>query len=683
MYFRRVLFFVSLVAFVSLFFISLGSKVQADDTFTVINYSDNGDNLNPISGSLRQFLTIACVRPGIQKIQFGNFPAGFLVPIQIQAPLTVANLVGQPCAASKIILEGTNIANREIFIDASSKEDIGGCSLDIKSNNVFVNNLSFGGNKKNPAICVASNAVASNITNNRIGVHFIQGGSLENASNFVGISIAGNKSIISNNVVSQNQAKGIRLLENGAENTINNNSIFGNIGLGIDLFRVNLPDGENGVTLHADGATTPNNSINLAEDVIITPLAGNNFSLSANSYAQNISNLTVEIYEVDVGDASDNLQKRDQRSYGEGKVLIQKFDNVKTSDTVQGSFVVPSFPGKLNTAYSALLTIPAKGTSEFSAVVKTGGDTNSKDPICEGEGGNGKGDGVQSPKAPTNIAAGRNSDKSVLLTFTDNSVDLAKADGFKIERAELGAAADCSSATGYNDVTATLTKNQSTPPNVSFTDGGAAANSKTLCYKVTAFRNIPDSGNHDLKTCVASSIVSLAPAAGDGNPPITNKPPVIVVNPNPTQPNDPIVIIITDNSVNETAFCIERADKSCQAAKDGDFKPNGEVVSPNPPATGGTAPYRDPTAEAGHNYCYRAKPKINGDCVASLTSNNADATKLNRDGSAVTPDSLVAEGSGGCSISSNASHFNFLSLIALLAIAPLVFIKAFRFKKVG
>lgn len=662
-----------------------------------------------------------------------------VIPDDCQSDKVV--LDGTDCTAGSFNADGScktpQLDTREIVIDGRNIP-ADRCAFEINTTKaVVIKNFTFVNLQTGAgAICINNPAANVTIINNHIGTRrmsaLVDNGLgfpaetdpliLNPLTNTNGIVINANNVKVQQNLIQNNTLAGIIVQENatnteigdgtdankntivgnkhggvvfvgsttssGKGNVLSFNSIHDNAGLGVDLVHlgvVNLKvDSTDGVTLHADNVTTLNDSVNLAEDVIIAPIiptppAGQpNYTFSANSFARNITNLTVEIYTPSNTDATDNLQKRDGRSYGEGQFFVQKILNVKTSDDITGHFSVP-FVGNPETLYSAILTIPTRGTSEFSAVVKTG-KSNIPNPVCEGQDNGGT--GVPAPNAPTGLTAGRSAtDNSVTISFSDNSTDES---GFRVERAP--GVADCSKATNYVDISSTLTPPSNTSHaglTATFVDKNAPATA--LCYRATAYRTIDgDNTKHLLNSCDSTS--SAASARDSQTPPPTNQPPVIIVYPNPTQPNDPVTGTVTDKTVDEDAFCIERADKACKDAQDGDFKqlpdPYGVVKTPNKPGTGETVPFTDPTAQPGHLYCYRAKPQINGNCVASLVSNKADAEKLKPDGSTVVPQDLVAEGSGGCSISNTASHFNFLSLIALLAIAPVALTRAFRFRKV-
>ena len=390
---------------------------QAILTFTVTTTADNGDNMNPTPGSLRQAIIQANANPGLDTIVFtilGPAPHTIVPPVPLPTitdPVTIDGIISQPDFAGTPVIElngasagaganGLNVSTNNslvkgLVINRFSGNGIvlNGTANMVKGNFIGTNatgSLALGnsldgvlisggsgntvggttpaernvlsGNRN--GVQVSGPATGNQVRGNFIGTNAAGTAGVGNSANGVlisgssGNSVGAPDSASSSNTIAFNGASGVAVVS-GTGNPILTNSIFSNGGLGIDL-------GPTGVTLNdpGDGDSGANNLQNF-------PVLNSANAAGTSTTIQGTLNSTantlfrIEFFASQVSNPS---------GFGEGQTFIPPATLVTTDASGNATFnptlPVTVAPGQIITATA---TDPGNNTSEFSKSIQVGG----------------------------------------------------------------------------------------------------------------------------------------------------------------------------------------------------------------------------------------------------------------------------------------------------------------------
>jgi CSLREA domain-containing protein len=249
--------------------------------------------------------------------------------------VSVSGLIG-----TQVLIGGSDPAARNII---SGNTNINGISLfGLGSSVQIVNNL-IGLNRSLNALGNGNHG----ITLASIGVQ-------------VGGSTPAEGNQIAYNGTQGNNYAGVLVYGGGYGNTVRNNSIYSNSGLGIDLTNSNSPRGSDGVTAndcHLDPDTGTNDLQNFP--LLFEPVqnADGTLSVSGTMDSQADQTFAIDFYASQTADPS---------NYGEGAIYLGSV-NTETDRYGQGEFVfTSSTPVSSNLAITATATDQYGSTSEFS-----------------------------------------------------------------------------------------------------------------------------------------------------------------------------------------------------------------------------------------------------------------------------------------------------------------------------
>ncbi|MDX6443533.1 MAG: trimeric autotransporter adhesin [Blastocatellia bacterium] len=155
------------------------------------------------------------------------------------------------------------------------------------------------------------------------------------------------------NVIANNTGAGVEVKGSGIGNIINQNSIYGNTGLGIDL-------GADGVTDNDPGDTTPGpNNLQNFPDITVATAGSTAVAGTLNTAVNSTSGYRIELFTNDACDTS---------THGEGKTLIGSTTTGVTDGSGNVGFTITvSTPLALNQVLTATATDVDGNTSEFSS----------------------------------------------------------------------------------------------------------------------------------------------------------------------------------------------------------------------------------------------------------------------------------------------------------------------------
>jgi hypothetical protein len=285
-----------------------------------------------------------------RNVVSGNGDEGIDVEPVATGNVIIGNYVGTDDSGSVAITNGSGGWSGGILLDGGGNR-IGG-------NAPGEGNLISGNNPYGILLHSSSNQVLGNL----IGTDATGTANLANTSD--GITVDGSNNVIggtvanADNKIAFNGEDGIEF-ENtaGTGNTISGNSIFSNIGIGIDL-------DDDGVTTNDTGPphdidTGPNNLQNYPVLTFASTGGGNTIIAGTfNSIAS--TTFTLEFFSSTVADGT---------GYGEGEVYLGS-DTVATDVSGNASFIVVlPLAVALGDVITATATDPGNNTSEFSNAV--------------------------------------------------------------------------------------------------------------------------------------------------------------------------------------------------------------------------------------------------------------------------------------------------------------------------
>ncbi|HEY3137329.1 MAG TPA: HYR domain-containing protein [Blastocatellia bacterium] len=384
-------------------------------TFTVTNTGDNG-GVNPIpfasTGTLRQAIVDANANPGADLI---NFALGGGTPsINILAPLPplaeAVTINGNTGGATRVELNGAAagagadgldlvsannsvqflVINRfsaaGIAIRPGGSSMVQGCFIGINAGgNAALPNAQGGisvgsqGNTIGGTTAQARNVISGNGGNFGVGLIGIQpvnnlvqgnfigtdvgGGPLGNAGSGVFMADTGSNNTIGgtlagagNTIAFNNGTAGVTLLGSVVGDAVLSNSIFSNVGLGIDL------NGD-GVTpnLHCGAGIGSNNG---ATFPVLTSATTNGANTVVNGTLDSKPGLSfrIEFFSNANCDPSGN---------GEGRTFLGSSVVITLSGSCIGNFNATLPPVAVGTIITSTATDPSNNTSEFSACITT------------------------------------------------------------------------------------------------------------------------------------------------------------------------------------------------------------------------------------------------------------------------------------------------------------------------
>ena len=257
----------------------------------------------------------------------------------------------------------TKIDRNIIGGNASGTSDLGNTGSGIHISNgdgASISDNIIVGNDSHGVSLTGSSTTDNLIAENHIGVNE-NGASIANSGSGVHIGGSSNDNDVERNTIAHNTADGVTVVSNSSTvNTVWENSIYSNGGLGIDL-------NDDGVTANDtnDPDRGPNNLQNFA---VLTSagLSSDAGSIGFNLYVTRDNRYIVDFYASDSCDASGN---------GEGKEWLG-FAIVAPKTFGDRDFVVNTFRGTLN-QYE-----PPSG-SHITATVSAGGSTSEFSPCVQ------------------------------------------------------------------------------------------------------------------------------------------------------------------------------------------------------------------------------------------------------------------------------------------------------------
>ncbi|WP_167855398.1 right-handed parallel beta-helix repeat-containing protein [Hymenobacter fodinae] len=237
--------------------------------------------------------------------------------------------------------------------------DGAGVLLSNASGNTINNNNISSNNGFGIELVSASNNI---ISGNTIGSN----GAGTNVTDDAGISItSGNNNLISANTITNNSGDGIVALNGTSGNRFTENSISGNIGLGIDLSANTAATGDD-VTLNASGKTATSGANGLLNFPVITQAKVSNNSLIVTGFAP--AGSLVEFF----------IAAADPTSFGEGNTYLfnategSSADGDTKTSSYNTSTFVPSFDqGSETNANRFLFVFPLGAQTNLSSAKLT------------------------------------------------------------------------------------------------------------------------------------------------------------------------------------------------------------------------------------------------------------------------------------------------------------------------
>ena len=366
---------------------SQGLAPQVAMTYTVTTAADNGDNLTPTPGSLRQAIVNANGNPGTDTINFAIAGA---------PPYTINLLAALPPITDAVIINGTSQLG---FAGTPIIELVG--SLAGAANGLVVNTSTvtirglvinrFSGHGivlNGNGNLVEGNYIGTNVAGTAALGNLFDGVSITGSSNIVGGTAAAARNLISGN------RSGV-VVVSGTGNSILNNSIFSNTILGIDL-------GGNGVTANdgADGDVGPNNLQNYP---VLTSANSASGSITIQGTLDSRPSMT---YRVELF-ASNGCSPS---GFGEAQTFIgatSVITDVSGIANINATFPVAVAAGQVITATA---TDPGNNTSEISRCLLVGG-------VGGGGGGGGNADlSVTLTMTPISVQVGTQVTKTILVS---------------------------------------------------------------------------------------------------------------------------------------------------------------------------------------------------------------------------------------------------------------------------
>ena len=310
----------------------------------------------------------------------GTVALGNSTGIQIFAP---GNVVGGTDSTARNLISGNNsygviisgssssgnlIQGNFIGTDANGTGDLGnsvfGVYISDAPNNTIGGTTTgarniISGNNSSGVYVSGSSASVNSIQGNYIGTNAVGTGAIGNFGHGVEIQFASNNAIGgevagAGNLISNNSQAGVAVFS-GTGNFIRGNSIFSNVGLGIDL-------GFNGVTPNdvGDTDTGPNNYQNFPTITSIMP-AGADTAIAGSINSIPTTSFTLEFFSSATPDDSLN---------GEGQMFLGS-TSVTTDASGNAGFnfiVSPALPSSVYVSATATRNSAPFDTSEFSRV---------------------------------------------------------------------------------------------------------------------------------------------------------------------------------------------------------------------------------------------------------------------------------------------------------------------------
>lgn len=316
---------------------------------TIVNANDNGQ------GSLRQFILNANLLGSDSTLaQTGRTPGRENAILMLATTDPNYNTTDQywsiavqsalPSLGDDIILDASTQPNQTGFTFANRPVlELNGTNAGQWNNGLILNGATSGSTVKYLAINRFSgagiktlNSQKNVITANYIGTSPLA--TVKNIGNAHGIDVISpiGLSTISNNLIAYNNGNGVNAWNfNGVGTTkaaiISGNSIYANIGLGIDLLGTNNIDG---VTVNDSGDTDTG-----ANELLNFPILSQTTLTSGNLTIKGCApaGATVELFKADVspgGAASTGANKFGKtQDYGEGQTYLASFVEGSASDT--------------------------------------------------------------------------------------------------------------------------------------------------------------------------------------------------------------------------------------------------------------------------------------------------------------------------------------------------------------
>ncbi len=260
---------------------------------------------------------------------------------------------------------GNSVQGNYIGVDINGLASLGNDNNGVKINNAQYNTIGgtttarrnlISGNGDNGLEISGSSATGNQVRGNLIGTQRDGAGPLGNSLHGVFISSASDNSIGgtssgAGNTIAFNGGDG-GFVESGVKNDLQQNAIFSNTGLGIDL-------GSNGVTPNdaGDGDTGANNLQNFP---VLTLVSSDGSNTTVTGTLNSAANTTFRLEFFSTGDC-------DPSDYGEGETFLG-YLNVTTNGSGNKSFTISSLPSVSTSDFIvAVATATASGnTSEFS-----------------------------------------------------------------------------------------------------------------------------------------------------------------------------------------------------------------------------------------------------------------------------------------------------------------------------
>jgi CSLREA domain-containing protein len=301
--------------------------------------SQNGIFANKIGAVLKAFIIGSETNSDDGNLISGNLGDG----IRLDATISGIGIYGNSI--------GTD-ANQTVAVPNGSDgiEIAGAANLIGKANNAAARNI-VSGNAQNGIRLTGAASIGNKIENNSIGAD-ASGNALGNGANGVLVvsnasgNFIGGAAINAGNVVAFNVLDGVAV-SSGVNNAIEQNAIYSNGDLGIDL-------GASGVTAN-DALDADTGANNLQNFPVLTSASTAQFKGFLNTTPN--SNVNVQIYRADSCDASGN---------GEGRYFLGTLP-LTTDNNGDVNFTVTTIPLTVGQIITATATDASGSTSEFSA----------------------------------------------------------------------------------------------------------------------------------------------------------------------------------------------------------------------------------------------------------------------------------------------------------------------------